>query len=203
MSNPMSNQPSLEDKMRNLQSTMYKEVKCPSCGSVWFREAQFNRYAAGRYGAAPGADMQVISAVTQTIRVCLCGYPIHPNLSGEYEVRGRTFSNDLSSFMNSLKLASEKLESRKPEIVQSGVAEILGPEIEGVKQKIQELQNRLEELSKVSGKKVSDKPEKPAEAKSLTNRKSASSKRGANRTDEQGEPSEKTEKVDATESSDN
>jgi len=85
-------------------------VVCEKCGSEWFAELTFNRYLQTVYSNAPGGDLMIVGTMPQTIRVCLCGNPIRPNLSG---VRGgRQSSGEIQSFMQSLARAKEAVISR-------------------------------------------------------------------------------------------
>lgn len=77
-------------------------VVCETCGSQWFTEATFHQYSNIAYGSGTGGDLRTISNTSQVIRVCVCGRPVTPNLSG---VRGRVATEDIQSFQRSLTLA--------------------------------------------------------------------------------------------------
>ena len=91
------------NRLRMLQETTNRPVECPRCKGTWFREEMFQQYNAGIYSSTPGGDLQPISVTPQTIRVCLCGEPISPNLGGTRG--GRTGNTELSSFLESLEKA--------------------------------------------------------------------------------------------------
>jgi hypothetical protein len=61
------------------------------------------------YGAGAGADLRVISIMPQAIRVCLCGHPFTPNISG---IRGRVASAEMDAFRISLANAQIARKSR-------------------------------------------------------------------------------------------
>src|SRR6266702_3591108 len=82
------------------QRELEQPVICPECNSTWFSEMIFNQYSDLAYGGGAGADLRVINVTPQTIRVCLCGHPYTPNLSG---VRGRMASGEMETFKTSMK----------------------------------------------------------------------------------------------------
>jgi hypothetical protein len=50
-------------------------------------------------GSGTGGDIRVISQMPQALRVCLCGYPFNPSITG---LRGRTATAEMQNFMASL-----------------------------------------------------------------------------------------------------
>ena len=102
--------PSPAERLAYIQNAINRPVICVKCGSGWFREANFQQYSASCYSAAPGGDLQVISSTVQTIRVCLCGHPVMPNLG--IARPGRTVAgSEIDSFVDSLKAAIAYLEA--------------------------------------------------------------------------------------------
>lgn len=97
---------SARQQQQNLQSRAERPVQCPKCGSTWFREGEFRQYSAMLFGSGAGADLRVIGNTMQTIRICLCGFPITPNISG---VRGKTATAEGKDFAVSLKGAQDAL----------------------------------------------------------------------------------------------
>lgn len=92
-----------KDRAAQREETINKPSKCPSCGSTWFREETFNQYRAETY-SSPGGELEVISEMPQTLRVCLCGAPLPPNVGGALH-GGITPSANMDSFGKSLKAA--------------------------------------------------------------------------------------------------
>jgi hypothetical protein len=66
--------------MSRVQNAMNAPVVCPHCGSRWFREATFNQYSQGLYSSVPGGELATVSNMPQTLRICLCGQPLNPNV---------------------------------------------------------------------------------------------------------------------------
>src|SRR5205807_1269891 len=48
-------------------------AQCPRCGSQWFAQHEFHRYANQFYSATVGGSMYAISEHPQFARICLCG----------------------------------------------------------------------------------------------------------------------------------
>jgi hypothetical protein len=73
----------LERVERVRQTTRGMEpLVCDKCGSEWFYQVTLQKYAASAYSSAAGGDLTVISTTEQAIRVCVCGRPIPPSISG-------------------------------------------------------------------------------------------------------------------------
>lgn len=104
-----NNKPSAMERMQMIQKQANAPIVCEKCGSVWFTDTGFHQFSGSRYSSTPGGDLQVVSALQQRIRVCLCGHPYAPNLGG---VRpGRTAASEVTSFMQSFQLAKAYLNS--------------------------------------------------------------------------------------------
>ena len=70
-------------------------VQCPRCGSQWFAEHAFRKYANNFYSSAVGGSMVSISD-PQVARVCLCGCCFNrssPHTGATYSRTSRVFSN--------------------------------------------------------------------------------------------------------------
>jgi hypothetical protein len=93
-----------KDRAAQREETINKPSKCPSCGSTWFRDETFNQYRAETYSSRAGGELEVISEMPQTLRVCLCGAPLPPNVGGALH-GGITPSANMDSFGKSLKAA--------------------------------------------------------------------------------------------------
>lgn len=106
--NPVLAAAAARQPAQNLAQRADRPVACPKCGSTWFREGEFRQYSAMLFGSGAGADLRVIGNTMQTIRVCLCGFPITPNVSG---VRGKTATAEGKDFMASLKGAQDILQT--------------------------------------------------------------------------------------------
>jgi hypothetical protein len=98
------------------QRELEQAIICPECNSTWFAELTYNQYSDMTYGAGAGSDLRVISIMPQTIRVCLCGHPFTPNISG---IRGRVATAEMDSFKISLANAhiARKNRNQVPESV--------------------------------------------------------------------------------------
>jgi len=130
-----------ENGIAQRQRELEQAVICPECGSTWFTEMTYNQYSDMAYGAGAGADLRVISIMPQTIRVCLCGHPFTPNVSG---IRGRVASPEMDAFKVSLAKAhsARKTRNQAPEGVSMDVisknfasvsdAEALRQQLEGI-----------------------------------------------------------------------
>jgi len=105
-----------ENGIAQRQRELEQAVICPECGSTWFTEMTYNQYSDMAYGAGAGADLRVISIMPQTIRVCLCGHPFTPNVSG---IRGRVASSEMDAFKVSLAKAhsARKTRNQAPESI--------------------------------------------------------------------------------------
>lgn len=91
--------------INRLQSAANKLVQCELCGGTYMFEIVLQQYRPG-YSASAGGDLQPISDAPQSLRMCLCGNVIAPNIGG---VRGgRTPNAMLDSLLADLKAAKEK-----------------------------------------------------------------------------------------------
>jgi hypothetical protein len=91
---------SSRERIARATNALNQPVVCPDCGSTWFFEVVFNQYSKSVYSSAPGGDHKVISVMPQYLRMCACGRPITPNLSG---IRGgRTPNGEMASFFDAL-----------------------------------------------------------------------------------------------------
>jgi hypothetical protein len=93
-----------QDRIAQREQVLNRASKCPSCGSTWFREETFNQYRAETYSSRAGGELEVISEMPQTLRVCLCGAPLPPNIGGALH-GGITPSSNMDSFGKSLRAA--------------------------------------------------------------------------------------------------
>jgi hypothetical protein len=98
-----------QQRMTEREQRMNEPCTCPSCGSTWFREETFNQYRKETYSSRAGGDLEVISEMPQTLRVCLCGRPLSPNIGGAGH-GGATPSEQMTSFKLSLKFALNRLD---------------------------------------------------------------------------------------------
>jgi hypothetical protein len=144
-----------ENGIAQRQRELEQAVICPECGSTWFTEMTYNQYSDMAYGAGAGADLRVISIMPQTIRVCLCGHPFTPNVSG---IRGRVASAEMDAFKVSLAKAhsSRKTRNQAPEGVSMddvsknfaslSDAEALKQQLEGVQATLNTQTRAVEDL---------------------------------------------------------
>jgi len=136
------------------EQRMNDPCTCPSCGSTWFREETFNQYRKETYSSRAGGDLEVISEMPQTLRVCLCGRPLSPNIGGAGH-GGATPSEQMTSFKQSLKFALNKLDGSTTDPVQmvrSLVAEALkqgdfAAEFDKMGTRVEELGNLVESFT--------------------------------------------------------
>jgi len=139
------------DRVANMQSRLNRAIACEVCGSEHFAEVTFNKYAGGFYtSGGPGGDLQVASIMPQTLRICLCGNPITPNLSGV--PRGKTPREEMEGFRESLLLAKDYLAKVRgkgdlaklvSQVVKIGEFQVLQAEVK-------ELRDLVESLTEVS-----------------------------------------------------
>ena len=97
------NQMSPIERLRALQESANAPVICEKCGSDWFYEVELHQYRGGMYSSAPGGELQIVSTMPQRIRLCLCGHPVSPNLSGYRG--GRQPNQAINSFRSALAVA--------------------------------------------------------------------------------------------------
>ncbi len=138
-----------QDGISARQREIEQPVVCEQCGSSWFMEATFNQYSGLAYGSSTGADLRVISSSPQFLRVCLCGFPYNPQLSG---VRGRTATGELDNFKQSLGRAQQYRKDIKEMAVSSlpaaAAAKSFAPvsEIERLQGVVAGLESQVQEL---------------------------------------------------------
>jgi hypothetical protein len=70
------------ERVRQMTNPGMAPLVCDKCGSEWFYEVGLRKYAASAYSSAAGGDLTVISSTDQAIRVCICGRPVPPTISG-------------------------------------------------------------------------------------------------------------------------
>ena len=129
-------------------------VVCPECKSNWFTEQTFNQYSDLAYGGGAGGDLRVINVTPQTIRVCLCGHPYTPKLSG---IRGRVATGELDDFKKSLHAAHTlRNQANTPEVTMQQITEKFASskEIEGLKGRLNEQARELADVKFRAGQVV-------------------------------------------------
>jgi hypothetical protein len=89
-----------QDRQARQAREIERPIICPECNSSWFSEVAFNQYSDIAMGSGTGGDIRQINMMPQTLRVCVCGHPYSPNLTG---IRGRAATESLASFQESLK----------------------------------------------------------------------------------------------------
>ena len=63
--------------------TKLQALLCDHCGSEFFYAVELHRYSANAYSEIAGGDLHVIDHPTaQAIRICICGRPVVPVISG-------------------------------------------------------------------------------------------------------------------------
>ena len=138
--------PSRMELMQQKMQQMSQLITCPRCGSRHFVEHTYNKYNASTYGSTPGADMMVVSTMPQTIRVCLCGWPYNPNISG-VAGRGTVRANETEGFNTSLASAQKYLtgisETNLDKVTQEMAT--IG-EVEELKQQVADLKEQVLQL---------------------------------------------------------
>src|ERR1017187_6623059 len=90
----------IQDRQARQAREIERPIICPECNSSWFSEVAFNQYSDIAMGSGTGGDIRQINMMPQTLRVCVCGHPYSPNLTG---IRGRAATESLASFQESLK----------------------------------------------------------------------------------------------------
>ena len=136
-----TNKPSAMERMRMIQQQANAPISCEKCGSTWFTDTGFHQFSGSRYSSTPGGDLQVVSALQQRIRVCICGHPVSPNLGG---VRpGRTAASEVTSFMQSFQNAKAYLNSiGKLDETQMATDFVTRDEYQKLVAEMEELKNR-------------------------------------------------------------
>ena len=89
-----------QDRQARQAREIERPIICPECRSSWFSEVAYNQYSDIAMGSGTGGDIRQINMMPQTLRVCVCGHPYSPNLTG---IRGRAATESLASFQESLK----------------------------------------------------------------------------------------------------
>src|ERR1039458_339648 len=90
----------IQDRQARQARESERPIICPECRSSWFSEVAYNQYSDIAMGSGTGGDIRQINMMPQTLRVCVCGHPYSPNLTG---IRGRAATESLASFQESLK----------------------------------------------------------------------------------------------------
>jgi hypothetical protein len=92
-------------------------AQCPRCGSLWFAQHEFQKYAARMYSSTVGGALSPLSNDPQFAPVCLCGMLFQPKGFG---ARGYRLSPDQQSFRESWERAQEyqHLQSEAEERIQ-------------------------------------------------------------------------------------
>ena len=90
----------IQDRQARQAREIERPIICPECNSSWFSEVAYNQYSDIAMGSGTGGDIRQINMMPQTLRVCVCGHPYSPNLTG---IRGRAATESLASFQESLK----------------------------------------------------------------------------------------------------
>lgn len=103
MNEPITN---AADRVARAMGQVQNPHVCEKCGSSHFSIVPLNRFAQGRYSAAPGGDIQPIDENNLDVLVCLCGYPKMPNLAG-----GRQMNARIAAMVESVKAARRHLDS--------------------------------------------------------------------------------------------
>ena len=138
--------PTIQGRMSQKEAAMTQVVVCPRCGSVHFTEHTYQRYKAYAYGSGAGADLSVDSAIPQTIRVCLCGWPYEPNLSGFTSIRTKK-GQEQEGFSASLANAHEYLAKNGAAKFNDVVAQMATiDDINSLRQELQALTDQLANL---------------------------------------------------------
>ena len=94
---------------------------CDKCQSAWFYEVLLSQYAAGAYSEMAGGDIQQIGSTQHSIRVCLCGRPIPPSLSGGRVTRGANESQKVAESVDHARDLHDQLVGSIRAVVEGGV----------------------------------------------------------------------------------
>lgn len=137
-------------RLSQARASLEQVVKCPRCGSVHFTEHTYQRYKSFIYGSAAGADLQTDSVMPQVIRVCLCGWPYEPNISGFTSARTKK-GQEQEGFTASLLAAQATLNTTKLSAITEQMATLsdisrLQALIENLTEQIYVVQTALSEV---------------------------------------------------------
>jgi len=133
-------------------------ARCPRCGSTWFAELNFQQYKANVYSYGPGGDLQVASVTSVPIRVCICGFPLPPDVTTQGINRG-ALARTLESFGESMARAQKFLEDSRAKIENSIQIE----ELKARDNVLAEMKNFIDSLKKAAEEKRRQAGEKHKE----------------------------------------
>jgi hypothetical protein len=83
---------------------------CEACGGTYFYETPIHRYAADAYSAVLGGELRAIEDhVPKSIRMCICGRPAVPVISGGLIGRSATEANSVISIVEGAVQTQKKI----------------------------------------------------------------------------------------------
>lgn len=166
MSNKMPPQPPpqrfqpLQERLASRQSAMNIPMACPKCGSTFFLETNANQYNNAGYGSA---EFRRISVSTFTVRVCLCGWPVGPQMqAGSFGAAG----TEVNAFHESLEAAHRYRETNSVDGIIQQVA--TRKDVENLASQVSEVASEVDRLSEKQHGEVSTPDHIDAEPASTT-----------------------------------
>ncbi len=88
-------QPDYRPQGRRFQEAALPALSCDYCGGQFFMDVNLNKYAEGAHSSTAGGDMEVIGTMVHQIRICPCGRPVAPSISGGRLGRGASETGDV------------------------------------------------------------------------------------------------------------
>jgi hypothetical protein len=125
---------------RRFRESKIPALKCARCGGEFFMDVNLNKYSADAYSGSAGGDMQVIGGMTHQIRICLCGLPVAPNISGGRVGRGATETAAVVKAVDHAISVHNTFGEHLRVMVDKAVTQ---PQIQGLQAQIQALETRL------------------------------------------------------------
>jgi hypothetical protein len=133
------------------------------CGSEFVFEIAVNRYSASAYSSMAGGDMVVIQGIPLSMRVCVCGRPLAPVISGGRTGRGVAEAAALVTAVEGALQNREKVPAvladlvafSKKAVTKRQLDEVVGrlKAVEGALSRFDEMAGRLKALEKLVGTK--------------------------------------------------
>jgi hypothetical protein len=158
----MSDRMNIGERVERARQTTNRGMEplvCDKCGSEWFYQVTLRKYAASAYSSAAGGDLTVISSTAQAIRVCICGRPIPPSISGGRRGIG---PDELRSAVSPVENARDQAD-KTDQNVDLMVRESVTPrELEEALKKIDRLSTRVTSVEEVISAHKLNQPRKTA-----------------------------------------
>jgi hypothetical protein len=122
-------------------------LTCEGCGGEFFYEVKLNRYSASAYSSVVGGDLEVIGHTGYFIRICVCGRPVSPNISGGRVGRTATEGGAVITAVEEAHQVQEKRRADLAEVIKGIVPKGQFNELTAfIKSQFKELAGRIKVL---------------------------------------------------------